>query len=277
MLHLATLTTSYSGCLMVMIPFAFVLAYAVLGGVESGLPLSRWLRQKAARDESRRSQVAVGKAANLLLAGVVVAMLLTYPAALPELTPRLQTLWLVITYLLLLRALLTIQVFHRQPAPSWMRWALVATSLAVPAVMIQHVTVLLTGDANLLKHAGIAVALAFLAKAVSVALWSGYYYRPGGQVRDWARGSYLLALASAVVLLPLAFALEPQVLGDDWTMGAWPVVAGVLAGLVMLMWPVRRRYFLATVALAVGVGVGILAVQLPYLVRPVVGLEEVAR
>jgi hypothetical protein len=159
--------------------------------------------------------------------------------------------------------------------PEPMRWLMAVVSLSVPVMLIQNVTVMLTGDGTLIDNCPLAAALGVLAVFTTLALWSGYYYQPGQHVREMARRSYLAAALVAAIVLPVALLMEPAVLSGRslWSVG-WQIALALVVGGLLLMWPHRLRYFAASVVLVVGVGFSLMAILMPYFARPAIMLLQ---
>src|SRR5438067_91807 len=146
----------------VLIPFSFVMAYAIFGGVGFGLGLAGFLPETKGSKVRQRYFSPLWESALALLVGAVATVAALYP-------------------------------------------------MALPAALVQNVTVLMTGDSNLLDHLGAASALGLTAMVLAIALWGGFYYRPGKPIREVARTSFWFGLVTAAVTLPLALSLDPEI------------------------------------------------------------------
>jgi hypothetical protein len=261
--------------LLAYLPFTFAVAFAIFGGVTYGLPAAALLRDQLEPAGGRSNMIWAWESVLLLLAVAMTATIALYPEGLTALLPELETLWVVTGVLIVLRALLVVLAKIVGHGSEGWRWALAAVSLSIPVMLIQNVTVLLTSNGTLLEDWPLAAALGALAVFTTLALWSGYYYRPGQRVREIARRSYLGAALTAAVVLPVALLMEPAVLDGRslWSVG-WQIAAALVVGGGLLMWPDRLRYFAASVALVVGVGFSLMAILMPYLARPGILLEQ---
>lgn len=257
-----------------MVPAGFAWLYALVGGIEFGLPLAALLKETGAHRRPVQSFSPVWEASNVLLGGVLAAMFALFPAVLPAVGPLLQPIWLLVAGLLIIRLCLVLWQGYGQQSRLG-QWLLAAVSLALPAVLIQTLTVLLTGDADLLAHLGLAIALGALAIVLAVGLWGGFFYRPGQPSRQSARLSYWLALLLSLFTLPLALLLDGSVLaGRDITTVMWPIPVAVVLGVACLASERRRRYFAASALLVTGLAATLALTQWPYIVRPTIRIDE---
>lgn len=258
------------------IPLAFAILYSIFGGIEFGLPLAALTHDKAGAARGRRYFSPIWESTNVFLVGVVAAVMTIFGAGLPILSSLLQPLWLLAAGALAVRGALIVGVFYG----GWTNWTarvlLAVVSLAIPAVLIQNSTIMLTGDGDLLNHLGMVVALGTLAISLAVALWAGYFYTPGKTTRDLARLGFWLAIMLSWFTLPLAIALDGSVLSDGRNVLSvmWPVYGLSLLAVLTLASEWRRRYWVASAVLTAGVAITLFVAQMPYLVRPTVLLTD---
>src|SRR6266851_4856688 len=214
---------------LALIPFVLLMVYAVFGGVEFGLPLRAFLPDGKVSLRGWKYFPPAWALINLLLLAAIAAAYLLYPAALPLVAPKLQTLAAVVVAMVVVRiGLVLVNGFSRGDT-TWVRWLLVLVSLALPAVLVQGLTIALTGDSDLSWHPWLAGVLAATAVTATVALWSGWEYRPGKAVREVARRSYAVLVVLSAVCLPLAILTEQMVLdGRNVLAVFWPLLAGIL-------------------------------------------------
>jgi hypothetical protein len=260
--------------MLALIPFLYALGYAIFGGVESGIPL---LSLSGNRRVRRRAHFSpIWEATNLLLGLAMAAGAFLFPLAWESVFNELKWIWGTAAALIALRfVLVVINASTKRDFP-WLNWTLVAISLALPAVLMQTVTVLLTGDGYLLAHPELAVAFAGAGVLLSMAVSMGFFYMPGTITRELARRSYLAAVVWVAVVLPLALAMDPGPLdGRNLLDLGWPAVVAILASVPILMWPHTRRYYFASLALLVGFGATVFKLIMPYAMRPAFSLDEV--
>ena len=257
------------------LPFAFALAFAVLGGVTYGLPAAALMRDQPEPQVGRSHMLWAWESVVLLLAAAVTAVIALYPEGFQALLPEVEALWIVTGILIVIRTVLVVTTKITGHGSEAMRWIMAVLSLSVPVMLIQNVTVMLTGNGTLLDNWPLAAALGILAVLATLALWSGYYYQPGKHVREMARRSYLAAALVAAVILPLALLMEPAVMSGRslWSVG-WQIAVAIVVGGALLMWPNRLRYFAASVVLVVGVGFSLMAILMPYFARPAIMLLQ---
>jgi hypothetical protein len=261
---------------MAAIPLAFAILYGIFGGIEFGLPLAALLHDKEGSDKAWRYFSPIWESTNVFLVGVVAAVMTIFGSGLPLLSALLQPLWLVAAGALAVRGVLIVGIYYG----GWRNWAvqvlLAVVSLAIPAVLVQNCTILLTGDADLLNHLGLVVALGTLAVSLAVALWAGYFYEPGKPSRDLARLGFWLALMLSWFTLPLALALDGSVLSDGRNVLSvmWPVYGLSLVAVLALASEWRRRYWVASALLTASVSITLFVAQMPYLIRPTVLLAD---
>lgn len=261
---------------MAAIPLAFAILYAVFGGIEFGMPLAGLLGHKADGDKAWRYFSPIWESTNVFLVGVVAATMTIFGAGLPLLSTLLQPLWLLAAGALAVRGMLIVGIYYLGWRSLSVKMLLAIVSLAIPAVLIQNCTILLTGDADLLNHLGLVVALGTVAISLAVALWAGYFYEPGRISRDLARIGFWLAIMLSWFTLPLALTLDGSVLSDGRNVLSvmWPIYGLSLVAVLALASEWRRRYWVASAILTVGVSVALFVAQMPYLIRPTVLLAD---
>jgi cytochrome bd-type quinol oxidase subunit 2 len=269
------------GELWALVPFGLALAYTIVSGVGFGLPLAALVHERgekpAGKKERRRGLSPSWEAVNLLLVAVFAALLTLYPAGWPVVAALFWPLWVAVVLLWAARLALLAWLWYGRRELGWERQLLAVISLMLPAVLAQHVTMLLTGDNDLLSHLAVCLTLGLVAVVLSVALWSGWGYRPGRRVREVARLSFWFGWVAATSTLPLALSLDPVLMANrDVVSDYWPALAGAVVAVGCLMVPVRRRYFAASGVLVASVSVGLLRLLLPYLVQSAVRLDAVA-
>ena len=260
---------------LAMIPFLFTMVFAVVGGIEFGLPLLALVPHKHSRNQHGEWYSPKWEFSLLFLVVAVLAAALIYSEGVTTVMPELQTLWLVAAGLLALRAFLLMAGHHMKHKSREVHWALAAVSLILPATLIQTVTILLTGDGDVLSHPGLTLTLGAIATTLAVALWSGSFYQPGTAVRQIARRSYLAAVILVAVALPLTLVADPDVLDSRSLLAVgWPAILAIAAGGPILMWDHRRRYYAASVTLVIGTGLTLYNLMVPHLMRPVMRLDQ---
>lgn len=258
---------------LALIPLAFVMLFAIIGGVSFGMPLAAVLPGRKLAPDALGRLTPVWESTYLFLSAAVLATLTIFTPAFAVLAPLVQGLWGVTAVVLAVRTLLVLgQAVNRRPGLTWM---LVCTSIAVPVLVVQNATILLTGSNDVWQHAGLAIALGALAAALPPALWGGYFYAPGAASRQAARVGYWLALLLALFTLPLALVLDSSVLdGRSLLALLWPVMAAAVLGVVCLASERRRRYFLASATLVIGLCLSVYLTLWPYLLRPVLRVDN---
>jgi cytochrome bd-type quinol oxidase subunit 2 len=264
-----------------LVPFGMALVYAIVSGVSFGLPLAALVHERddkpAGKQARKRWLSPAWEAINLLLLLVFVVVLVLYPAGWPMVANLFWPLWVAVVALLGVRLALLVWLRYGRRELGWERQLLAIISLMLPAVLVQHATILLTGDNDLLAHLAVSLTLGLVAVVLCVALWSGWAYRPGRKVREVARTSFWFGLIAATSTLPLALSLDPVLMANRDVVGDyWPALVGAMLAIGCLMVPVRRRYFAASAVLVASVAVGLLRLLLPYLVQSSMRLDVVA-
>jgi hypothetical protein len=257
---------------LALIPFGYALAYAIFGGVEFGLPLLAFSRDKRVKAEAGFG--TRWESINLLLGLAVASAILLYPEALDPVSNELK--WFVVVTAVLLAVRFALIVWNRMsPGESvWIKWVLAGVSLVLPAVMALALVVLLTGDGYLLNHPELALSLGIAAPLLAVAVSGGFFYKSGTVLRTMARRGYLAAGIWTAVTMPLALVLDPTVLeGRNLLEVTWPAMVALGLGLPILMWPGRLRYFVASAVLITGVATVLYRLLSPYALRPFVRLD----
>jgi hypothetical protein len=255
------------------IPFGFAVLYAVYGGIENGLPLLAFSRDRRLRPALKRA--ARWEVSLVLLGMSVVTGALLYSRAVTFMT---QSIWLVMFFiaaLLILRVVLLALAGAGLASGDHTRTVQAVIGLALPALLMQVVVVMLTSDGYLMDHPELVVSLGVGGILATAAVAGGFFYQPGTIAREVARRSYLAAAVWWAVPVPLALFLNPAILDGRSLFGlAWPAMLAIGAGMFILMWPDRRRYFIASATLIAGVAFMLFNIISPYLVRPVLLLTE---
>lgn len=253
---------------IMIIPYLLGLGFAITGGVMLASPVRNLLRgtSRAAVPADLGWELApVLLVASILCAGSL------FPGAAMELQSTLRTVLAVAVGLMAMRLVLVMLFAMGWLGTSTMGWALTVLSLSASAVLVQVITIILGGTTNLVLHAGVAFALGVLAISFSLALWAGYYYQPGRATREIARGSYWYGLFAMLVLLPLALFMDEGIMdGRNLFMSAWPLVVAPILGVIALMQPWRRRYFVATAIQIAGVMSAVMVLMDGYVIRPTI-------
>lgn len=260
--------------LLSLIPLTFVILYAIFGGLAFGVPLVAALPGGHRRHHTPRFS-PIWESAHVLLLGAVTSAAVVFPGLWATGAPLLMNLWTVIITLLAVRIGLVWLTTMAGWEGRFLDLTQLVVGLALPVILVQTATILLTGDADLLNHAGLAVTFGSLALALTPALWGGYFYRPGHHTRDITRWCYWLAVLLANFTLPMALLLDQTVLADRslWSV-MWPVGLTTIAGIVALMSERGHRYFAASWLLVVGITGTIYLALWPYVVRPVLLAAE---
>lgn len=250
------------------VPFGLALVFAIWNGVELGLPLGGFMRDRSAKQTDGSQMLLHWAGTTTLIAMIFITTIAVFPVMFPLSMTLLQPLMVMVFALLVARGMLLLahSKLHKHNAGAW-DTAMILVSLALPVVLIQVVTVLITGEPHFWTYPTVAVALGLLAAVLSIALWSGYYYRPGKMTRAIARSSFWWSTMAAAVGLPLALSLDPGLLSDHNLMFYfWPLWVGTPIAILCLMNPARRRYFVASCVLAASVGAALFGLVLPVLV-----------
>jgi cytochrome bd-type quinol oxidase subunit 2 len=250
------------------VPFGLALMFAIWNGVELGLPLAGFMRDRSAKQADGGQMLLHWSGTTTLLIMTFVTAVAVFPVLFPLSMTILQPLIVMVFALLTAQAMLLLghSKLHKHNAEAW-QTVMTLVSLALPVVLIQVVTILITGEPQFWIYPTIAISLGLLAVVLSIALWSGYYYRPGKTTRAIARSSFWWSTMAAAVGLPLAFSLDPGLLADqNLVFYFWPLWVGAPIAILCLMNPVRRRYFVASCVLVVSVGAALLGLLLSVLV-----------
>lgn len=262
------------GLFLATVPLIFVVLYAIIGGISFGMPIHELVRSKPLLRQPDAQLHPVWESSYVFLVGAAAAGLMLFPAGLSTIGPLLLPLWLVAAAIVGLRSLLIALHYYGGVNSVYVRWSLAVASLALPAVLMQTITILLTGENNLMAHTGLVIALGTLGAVLSVAVWGGYFYRPGKVSKLIGRLSYWLALLLSLFTLPLAIVLDGTVLDGRSLIGLmWPVVLAVVCGILSLASEHRLRYFTASSLLIVGVSSSLFLTLWPYLLRPVLRFD----
>ena len=257
---------------LALVPLVFVVMFVIVGGINLGLPLAGLVKGRPLPAETLGRIAPLWESTVVFLVAALGATFSLFPAAFAVVGPLVAPLWVTATLLLAARVLLL--AAGAATGGRALRLTLVVVSLLVPVVLAQNITVLLTGESDLWQHAGLAIALGALAATFPPALWGGYFYLPGAASRSVARTAYWLALLLTTFTLPLAIVLDANVLDGRSLLGLmWPLMAAGALGIACLASERRRRYFLATATLVVGVALTLYLTLWPFILRPVLRLD----
>jgi cytochrome bd-type quinol oxidase subunit 2 len=254
---------------LALIPFGFAVLFAIYGGIEFGLPLLAFSRDQRVRPALK----AAGRweFTLVLLALAAASAWGLYPNAASALLTDIWAVFIIIVLLLIARAVMLAMTGARWLRGERSQIVLAVIGLALPALLMQIIVVLLTGDGYLTDHIELMVALGVAGMLTAVSVASGFFYQPGTIVREVARRSFLAAAVWWAVVVPLALVMNPTVLdGRSLFEVAWPAMVALGLSIVCLTWPDRRRYFLASSVLIVGMSIMLFRLVSPYAVRPLI-------
>jgi hypothetical protein len=248
----------------------FAIAYAIFGGIEFGLlTIAAFSGDTSLSKTAWRYFSPAWETSNVLLVGAITAIPTLYPKGLPLLAARLQTLWLVIGGLLIVRAILVLLSHYGESKSRVIITLLGLCGVALPFSMMQTVAVGLTGSLSL---NALGVVLGGIGILFSVTLATAYLAIRQTSVNQLAR-----TMVAATMTIGFGLLAIVEYRANLSTIAQlWPLLLAAIIAVVFLMTRRPWNYLAATVAMVLGLSWQLVMLQLPYLIRPLERLSDAA-